>query len=518
MNLGTYLARSASFYPDLEALVCGEGRWTYSELNTAADRLASALAVTGARPGHMIGTFAGNCGELVVTEMALYKGGFVRVPINARLGADELGHILADADVRVLFVDAAHADMALKVVADAGLHCRVIDYSTSTSGADGYHELTARGSEDNVEVDVDIDAPAVLNYTSGSTGKLKAAVQSHGNRLANMRKRLMSPEGAPTVGDRYLAPGPVTHASGMVMLGMFARGAAVVILPTWDTRTFLQTIERERITTTMVVPTMLNLLMDHPSVTDIDLSSLRCIGVGAAPVSPQRLRDAVKVFGPIVIQGYGLGETTSVVTVLTAEDVVRGIESDAELLLSCGRPAYDTDIRVVDDNGVQVPAGTIGEIVARGPDCVREYFREPELSAQTFKNGWVHTGDVGYFRADGYLFIVDRKKDMIISGGFNIYCSEVEAALYEHPAVSEVCVVGVPDPKWGEAVKAVVVTRDGTDTNAMELIAHCSTRLASMKKPRSVDFADSLPVNRNGKIDRRAIRATYWTTADRHVN
>jgi len=518
MNLGTYLSRSASFHPDIEAVVCGEDRWTYRELDTAANRLASALALAGARPGDMIGPFAGNCGELVVTEMAVCKGGFVRVPINARLGADELGHILDDADVRVLFVDAAHADMALKVVADAGLNCRVFDYSTSTPGADNYLDLLASGSGDDVEVDVDIDSPAVLNYTSGSTGKLKAAVQSQGNRLANMRKRLMSPEGAPAVGDRYLAPGPITHASGMVMLGMFARGATVVILPSWNAGTFLRTIERERITTTMVVPTMLNLLMDHPSVTDVDLSSLRCIGVGAAPVSPRRLRDAVALFGPIVIQGYGLGETTSVVTVLTADDIVRGIESDPELLLSCGRPVYDTDVRVVDDNGEQVPAGTIGEIVASGPDCVREYFHEPELSAETFRNGWVHTGDVGYFRKDGYLFIVDRKKDMIISGGFNIYCSEVEAALYEHPAVSEVCVVGVPDSKWGEAVKAVVVLRSGSQTTATELIDHCATRLASMKKPQSVDFADSLPVNRNGKIERRAIRATYWATADRHVN
>ncbi|QQM20509.1 long-chain fatty acid--CoA ligase [Rhodococcus sp. P-2] len=518
MNLGTYLARSASFYPDVEALVCDEDRWTYSELDTATNRLASALARTGAKPGHMIGTFSANCGELVVTEMALCKGGFVRVPINARLGADELAHILTDADVRVLFVDASHADMALKVVTEAGLDCQVFDYGAATLGTDSYLDLLASGSTDNVEVDVDIDAPAVLNYTSGSTGKLKAAVQSQGNRLANMRKRLMSPEGAPTVGDRYLAPGPITHASGMVMLGMFARGATVVVLPSWNAETFLRTIERESITTTLVVPTMLNLLMDHPSVTEIDTSSLRCIGVGAAPVSPQRLRDAVKLFGPVVIQGYGLGETTSVITVLTAEDIVRGIESDPELLLSCGRPAYDTDVRVVDDNGEQVEAGVIGEIVAKGPDCVREYFREPELSAETFRNGWVHTGDVGYFRKDGYLFIVDRKKDMIISGGFNIYCSEVEAALYEHTAVAEACIVGVPDPKWGEAVKAVVVLRSGSKTTAMELIDHCGSRLASMKKPRSVDFVDSLPVNRNGKVDRRAIRATYWTTADRHVN
>lgn len=518
MNLGSYLARSAVFWPEREALVCENKRWTYRELDAASNRLASGLLRCGIAPGQAVGTFASNCGELVETEMALCKGGFVRVPINARLGIDELAHVLLDADVRVLFVDSSHAEFALKVIADGGLDCAVFDYDNCAPGADHYRDLLGDGLEDPVAVDVGEDAAAVLNYTSGSTGKLKAAVQTQGNRLANMRKRLMSPVGVPELGDRYLAPGPITHASGMVLLSVLARGATVLILPAWDTETFLRTIERERVTMTFVVPTMLNLLMDHPAVTEVDLSSLRCLGVGGAPVSPQRLRDAVKAFGPIVMQGYGLGETTSGITVLTFEDVVRGIESDPDLLMSCGRPVFDTDVAVVDDDGTSVPAGTIGEIVARGPDCVHEYWHEPELTADTFREGWVHTGDIGYFREDGYLFIVDRKKDMIISGGFNIYCSEVEAALYEHPGVSAACVVGVPDEKWGEAVKAVIVRRPGMEPTESELIEHCAQRLARMKKPRSVDFTTSLPLNRNGKIDRRSVRQTYWADTARHVN
>nr|WP_271213282.1 long-chain fatty acid--CoA ligase [Rhodococcus wratislaviensis]GLK40336.1 ligase [Rhodococcus wratislaviensis] len=516
MNLGTYLTRSAKFRPDSEAVVCGDSRLTYRELDDSTNRLASALMRTGLGIGDAVATFAGNCGELVVTEMAVCKAGFVRVPVNARLGADELGHVLRDANVKTLFVDPAHAHVALKVVADLGLDIAVYDYGNSAPGADRYADLLVDALGDPVAVDVTEDAPAVLNYTSGSTGKLKAAVQTYGNRLANMRKRLMNPTGAPTGTDRYLAPGPITHASGMMMLGVLARGGAVVVLPAFDTELFLRTIEKERITTTFVVPTMLNMLMDHPAVNDVDLSSLRCVGVGGAPVSPQRLRDAVAMFGPVVMQGYGLGETTSGITVLTSDDVVRGVESDPELLMSCGRPVFDTEVRVVDDAGNELPAGGIGEIVARGPDCVREYWHEPDLSAETFVDGWVHTGDVGYFRHDGYLFIVDRKKDMIISGGFNIYCSEVEAALYEHPAVSGACVVGVPDEKWGEAVKAVVVTR--TPVTEDELIEHCAERLARMKKPRSIDFVDSLPVNRNGKIDRKSVRECYWAQAARHVN
>lgn len=518
MNLGGYLTRSATFWPDREALVCGSARWTYRQLEAESNRLASALLARGLAPGQAVGTYAANSGELVVTEMALSKGGFVRVPVNARLGGDELAHILRDAEVRVLFVDPAHAETAAAAIARARLVCALVEYTGSVAGTERYQEVLGTGSADPIAVDVSADAAAVLNYTSGSTGKLKAAVQTHGNRLANMRKRLMSPSGSTQSDDRYLAPGPITHASGMMLLAVLARGATVVILPAFDTERFLRTVESERITTTFVVPTMLNMLMEHPAIADVDLSSLRILGVGGAPVSPQRLRDAVRVFGPVVMQGYGLGETTSGITVLTTEDVVRGIESDPELLKSCGRPVFDTEVRVVDETGTPLPAGEIGEIVARGPDCVREYWHEPELSAETFRDGWVHTGDIGFFRGDGYLFIVDRKKDMIISGGFNIYCSEVEAALYEHPDIAEVCVVGVPDEQWGEAVKAVVVPRAGTTPTEQELIEHCANRLARMKKPRSVDFVASLPINRNGKIDRRAVRDSYWAGTGRRVN
>ncbi|MFF5352073.1 long-chain fatty acid--CoA ligase [Saccharopolyspora hirsuta] len=510
MNLGSYLTRSSTFWPDREALACGDRRWTYRELEARANRLASALLARGIRPGQAVATFAGNCAELVETEMALCKGGFLRVPINARLAAGEVEHVLADASVRVLFTDAAHVEMAREVVDRAGTACEVVDYDGD------YADLLAAGAEDPVAVEVAEDDPAVLNFTSGSTGSLKAAVQTTGNRLANMRKRLMTPEHRPGDAERYLAAGPITHATGMGLLAAFSRGTSVVVLPRWDAGEFLRTVESERITSTFLVPTMLNQVLAHPELKTADVSSMTCLRVGGAPVSPQRLREAVAAFGPVVMQGYGQAETTSGVTVLTAEDVVRGIEEDPELLSSCGRPVYDTEVRVVDGDGDPVPAGELGEVVVRGPDCVREYWREPELSAETFRNGWVHTGDIGYLRADGYLFIVDRKKDMIISGGFNVYCSEVEAALYEHPAVSEVCVVGVPDETWGEAVKAVVVTRE--TTSAAALVEFCAGKLARHKVPKTVDFAAELPVNRNGKVDRRAVRDRYWVGSDRKVH
>ncbi|GGQ90964.1 class I adenylate-forming enzyme family protein [Streptomyces flaveolus] len=524
MNLGIYLARSARHWPEHPALVCQDRTWTYAHLEERANRLASALVRRGLGPDDAVACLAWNRGELVEVEFALYKAGLIRVPVNARLGRGEIEHILRDAPVRVLVFDEAHREDALAALAAAGTDCVpvALDAEKGAGGTDGdplpYEDLLAEGDAGPVAVDVTEDAPAVLNFTSGSTGSLKAAVQTFGNRLANMRKTLMNDESRPRPDTRYLACGPITHATGMVLLAGVFGGSTTHVLPSWSPQAFLDTVERERITATFLVPAMLNTVLAHPGAGDRDLSSLTSVRVGGAPVSPQRLRDAVALFGPVVAQGYGLAETTSVVAGLSGADIARAVTEDPELLQSCGRAAYDTEVRIVDEQGSPLPPREIGEIVVRGPDCVSRYWRAPELSAQTFRDGWVHTGDLAWMREDGYLFLVDRKKDMIISGGFNIYSTEVETVLYEHPAVQEACVVGVPDDKWGEAVKAVVVTRPGTQVTADELADFCGRRLDRFKKPRSVDFVGELPHNRNGKLDRKAVREPYWAHATRRVH
>ncbi|GAB3210867.1 Acyl-CoA synthetase (AMP-forming)/AMP-acid ligase II [Marinactinospora thermotolerans DSM 45154] len=525
MNLGGYLTRSARYWPDEPALVCGPRTWTYRELDATTDRLASALTDhLGLGRGDAVAALAWNRGELVEIEFALYKAGLLRVPINARLGPGEIEHILRDAPVRALLFDTAHRDIALAAIAGADTGCVPVRIDTDeaapapASGELSYQALVRAGREGTVAVEVGDDDPAVLNFTSGSTGKLKAAVQTFGNRLANMRKQLMSQESRLGPGTRYLACGPITHATGMNLLSGVFGGSTTHVLPSWSPEAFLDTVERERITATFLVPAMLNMVLAHPEAADRDLSSLTSVRIGGAPISPRRLRDAVALFGPVVAQGYGLAETTSVVAGLSREEVARAVAEDPELLRSCGRAAYDTEIRVVDEEGREVAPREVGEIIVRGPDCVTHYWKDPELTARTFRDGWVHTGDLAWMREDGYLFIVDRKKDMIISGGFNIYCTEVEAALYDHPAVEEVCVVGVPDEMWGEAVKAVVVPRPGHEPTAEELIAFCAERLDRFKKPRSVDFVSRLPHNRNGKLDRRAVREPFWADSARRVN
>ncbi|WP_224281734.1 AMP-binding protein [Streptomyces sp. LS1784] len=524
MNLGAYLTRSARYWPDQPAVICGERSWTFAELEADANRLASALLARGLGPGDAVASLAWNRGELIVAEFALYKAGLMRAPINARLGRSEVAHILGYAPVKALLFGAAHREDALGALAAAGTGALAVPFDgpavDGEAMADGevrYAELLAEGSAEPVSVEVAGDDPAVLNFTSGSTGALKAAVQTFGNRLANLRKQLMS-DARPRAGGRYLACGPITHAAGMPLLACVFAGTTIHVLPTWNADAFLAAVERERIDATFLVPAMLTMLLAHPKLAEYDVSSLTDLRVGGAPVSPQRLREAVAAFGPVVGQGYGLAETTSVVAGLSAAEIARAVAQDPELLQSCGRAGYDTEIRVLDEHGPDAGPREVGEIIVRGPDCVSEYWREPELSAQTFRDGWMHTGDLAWMREDGYLFIVDRKKDMIISGGFNIYSSEVEAALYEHPAVGEVCVVGVPDERWGEAVKAVVVVRDGAQVTAAELIDFCAARLDRYKKPRSVDFTTELPHNRNGKLDRRAVRDTYWTGAARRVN
>ncbi|WP_318209478.1 MULTISPECIES: long-chain fatty acid--CoA ligase [unclassified Streptomyces] len=518
MNFGRYVRRTAGHQPDAEAVVCGPARLTYAELDDHSDRLATALLALGLNRGDRVATLAGNRAELVVTEVALYKAGLARAPINARLGTAEVAHLLAESDARVLLTDAAHLDAARAAVPGTGVKT-VLGYDGPNDLGPGYAETLAGTEPEPVEAECDEDDIAVLHFTSGSTGKLKAAVQTYGNRLALMRKSVMSADTRVGPGDRQILAGPVTHASGMPLMGIFFAGGCAIVLSRWDAEEFLATVQRERATHAFVVPTMVNTVLALPNARDYDLSTLRQLIYGAAPMSPARIRAAWDLFGPVLSQGYGCGETTSGVLFLSTEDHRRAIEGeDEELLLSCGRPLAEAEVAIVDDNGQPVTEGEIGEIAVRGPDVVPGYHNEPDLTAQTFRDGWFLTGDLARRRADGYVFIVDRKKDMIVSGGFNIYAVEVESVLHRHPDVYEAAVVGVPDEQWGEAVKAVVVTRDGAALTETDLIGFCAEHLARMKKPRSVDFVAALPHNPNGKIDRRAIRDRYWAGAERRVN
>jgi acyl-CoA synthetase (AMP-forming)/AMP-acid ligase II len=382
-----------------------------------------------------------------------------------------------------------------------------------------YEALLAAEPETHLHVDMQPEELAVLHYTSGSTGKLKAAMQTTGNRMASLRKVIMGRMQAQP-GDVLMLCGPITHASGMFIQPMLYQGATLLLMERFQPAEILEAIEKHRVTMCFFVPAMIHALLAEPSIKTRDLSSLRLVSYGAAPMSPARIREAWAAFGPVLSQGYGAGETTGGVVALGINDHRRAIEGERpELLSACGRPICESDVQVLDEQGQPVTGDAIGEICVRGPDVFAGYWRAPgQTSDALAADGWLRTGDLARVDREGYIFIVDRRKEMLVSGGFNVYPSEVESVLAQHPAVYEVCVIGVPDDHWGEAVKAVVVLREGAQAEGSEIMDFCRGRLADFKRPRSVDFVPQLPKNGNGKLSRKDVREPYWRGRERRVN
>ena len=515
MNLGKIITRSAHYWPDHIAVADSQNRVTYAQLERRSNRLASGLAALGVSVGEHVAILAANRVELVEAEVALYKAAMVKVPINARLSVDEVVRVLEDSCSVAVITDARFAEALATRRAELPLLRQVIVLE-GEGGDLSYGALLERGSEAPLHLDPSDDALAVLHYTSGSSGVLKAAMLSFGNRKALVRKSIASPTRRSGPGDVMAHVGPITHASGMQIMPLLAVGACNLLLDRYDDRLLLETIQRERVTRLFLVPAMINRLVNYPGVERFDLSSLKLVMYGAAPMAPSLVKKAIELFGPILAQGYGAGETCSLVTVLTEQDHLVE-DGDYQRLASCGRCYFETDLRVVNEAFEDVLPGEVGEIVVKGPDVMQGYWRAPELTAEVMRDGYYLTGDLATVDAQGYVFIVDRKKEMIISGGFNVYPSEVEQVIHGFPEVFEVAVVGVPDAQWGEAVRAVVVLKPGAQLEAAELIERCGRALAGFKKPRGVDFVSELPKNPNGKVVRRLVRDTYWQHSERRI-
>ena len=520
MDLGDIVERSARYWPERFAVIDSRRRTSYRDFDRRTNQLANALLSLGLTSGDRVAIQAWNCCELVEAEVALYKSALIKVPVNARLSTDETVHVLNDSTARALVVGADHAAALLARRSECPQlrWLIVIAGGAALAGADhGYETLLAGAGVVRPAVraaDADI---AVLHYTSGSSGVLKAAMQSFANRRALVTKTLLAPWRPAAPGDVMAHVGPVTHASGMQLMPMLQCGATNLLLEKFDERLLLEAIERERVSRLFLVPTMVNRLVAYPELGRYDLSSLRLIVYGAAPMAPSLVRRAIEMFGPILAQGYGAGETTSLVSVLNEQDHVDALAGNERRLSSCGRCYFDTEMRVVDDEGHDIVAGDIGEIIVKGPDVMLGYWNAPELTAEAIVDGAYRTGDLATVDDEGYVYIVDRKKEMIISGGFNIYPTEIEQHLYAHPAVFEGVAIGVPDDEWGEAVKLVVVRRPGAVVDDRELLAWCASRLPGYKKPRSVDFIDELPKNANGKVMRKSVRDSYWVGRERNV-
>lgn len=514
-SFGGVLDACARDYPTETALVQGDLRMSYAELFGRLRATGRALLALGLKPGDRVAFALADSSTLIEVMYGALWAGLTIVPLNTRLALDDHVHMATDADVRALVFDAANAGRGHDLVTATGVELAI---ATDAEAVPERGQLLSRLVADEPTgagaPPVELDAPCWIQYTGGTTGAPKGVVHSHRTILAALYSCALELDVRPGEITAHVAP--LTHSGLMYVLPDWMRGGTQVVLGGFDAERLLDAIERERVTSTLVVPTMLYHLLDLPGLADRDLSSLRTVTYGAAPIGPDRLAQALELLGPIFVQVYGQTEAPAQITTLSKPDHVRAL-SDPGLLRSCGRPVAIADVRCVDDALATVADGTPGEIVVRGPHVTPGYLNRPEETAAVLRDGWLCTGDVGVRDERGYFTIVDRTRDLIVSGGFNVYPKEVEQVLFAHPAVADACVIGVPDAKWGEAVKAVVVASAAATTEA-ELIAFVKARKGSVHAPKSVDFVDEIPLTAVGKHDKQTLRSASWRGRDRAVN
>ncbi len=489
-----------------------EGRSiSFGELDRRSSQLATALASLGVTAGDRVAFLEKNGPEYFEVTFALGKLNAVNVAVNWRLAPGEIAQILDDAQARVVFVGPDFVDHIEKVEADLQTVTTIVAIGGHGNWLD-YEELVSAHPAEDVGAEPTGQDVAFQLYTSGTTGLPKGVMLTNDNFFGGAIKVTESWRFTPD--SVNIAVMPMFHiaGSGWAMVGLF-HGCRTVLLRDVDPARMLACIAEFGVTNAFIVPAVIQFLLMTPRIDEADLSSLRAIVYGAAPITETVLTKAVETFGCEFIQVYGLTETTGAITQLN------GADHRPELLRSCGKPYEWVEIRLVDpDTGADVEEGMVGELWTRSPQNMLGYWNNEEATrAAVTEDGWFKTGDAGYRNREGFIFLHDRIKDMIVSGGENIYPAEIENVLARHPDVADVAVIGVPDERWGEAVKAVVVRRPGSETTAEELISAARADLAGYKLPKSVDFADELPRNPSGKLLKREIRAPYWQGSDRQI-
>jgi acyl-CoA synthetase (AMP-forming)/AMP-acid ligase II len=519
-TLTQLIDRATRWHRDRVAVLDGDRSLTFGEVGARSNRLANALHGLGAAPGDRVALLLPNRLESVEADLALVKAGLVKVPINPRLVDREREYLLANSGARALifdaqfspFVDAARErlpELREAIALDGA------EAGGALAAVHDYEDLLARASDRPPGVDLDPDAPSFILYTSGTTGRPKGATATNRSRLA-ATFGMLADEIDARPGDGMVHVGSMAHGSGSKVIAYFVRGARNLPVAKFEPDRFLALVERERATSTFVVPTMISMLLEAAEGVDCDLSSLRTVSYGGAPISPTRLSEALERFGPVFVQVYGSCEAPHPVLVLSREEHLVDAATKHRLG-SVGRETTLSEVQLFDADGEPSPDGEPGEMWVRGGSVMAGYWENPEANDACFQEGWYRSGDVARRDEDGYYYIVDRARDMVISGGLNVYPSEVEAALYRHPAVAEAAVIGVPDDHWGEAVAAYVVVRDGAGAGEEDLIEHCRRELAGYKKPRFVYFVEELPKGSTGKVLKRELKAPHWEGHERSV-
>jgi fatty-acyl-CoA synthase len=498
-GVGFLLTRRAALSPGRTALVFREERWTYAELDRLTNRVAHGLHALGVNAGDRVGFLGLNHPRFFLTLFSAAKLGAIFVPLNFRLTGPELSFIARDAGIHTLVYEEIFGS-TVEAIRD-GAPVREYVCGTEREGSRSFDELIHDQRDATPDFPVSFDDVAWIMYTSGTTGRPKGAMLTHGNIIWNNFNASLAFDSS--ADDTTLVVAPLFHIGGLNVtpMGLFMKGGTVVIEQMFEPGTVLELLEKHHVTTMFGVPAMFLFMAQHPDFPNRDLSSLRLLVVGGAPV-PEALIETYGARGIPFAEGYGLTETAPFACFLPAE---RAREKQG----SAGLAPFFTDVKVVDEDGKEVADGERGEIVVRGPNVMKGYWNRPDATAEVIVDGWFHTGDIGVRDTDGFFFIVDRKKDMIISGGENVYPAEVEDALYQHPAVKEAAVIGVEHPRWGETVRAVVVVKEGATLTEAELIEHTQGRLARYKQPKSVVFTDSLPRNPAGKVIKFELRERF---------
>ncbi|HWJ71299.1 MAG TPA: AMP-binding protein [Sphingobium sp.] len=513
-----YFDKMAQLHPERAILISGNQRYTYAQMQRLTHRLAGAMLADGLVHQEAVAIMSPNHGAILTAQLGLWRAGAVWIPVNTRNALDANIAYLNYVRAGWLFYHSSLATEARQVKAQVPSIRRLI----CLDAADG--EVPAL---DAYMLPQDAPDAPDLGDPTGNGEELTAIIATGGTTGPAKGVRVMNRSWGTlmeTIGNLMpadnpvcLATAPLTHAAGPVAMAAIAMGATVAVLPGFDAEEVMRAIEQYRVTHIFLPPTALYTMLAHPNVRDYDYSSLRYFLLAGSPVSPDKLKQAVEIFGPSLCQSYGQTECHMIATWLPPETVAAAVRGEhPERLASCGKPSYSVRIELMDDDGAILPTGEVGEIVARGGIVGGGYFEMPDATAEAAAHGWHHTGDVGRRDEHGYLYIVDRKKDMVVTGGFNVYSAEVEAAIMELDAVAEAAIIGVPHAHWGEQVHAVVVRAGQVDEAA--IIAHVKARLGSVKAPKTVEFVEAIPRTAAGKMDKKTLRIPHWGDQQRMVH
>lgn len=519
MRLFDFFDYYAREFGDIDYVVYGKEKLTYHQAWLAINQLANAFISSGLQTGDRIAVLSKNSIEYLLLYYAAAKAGVVPVPLNFRLSPKEWAYIINDAEVKLILSSALYCDAVEAIKGELNTVNQFISInSTEKEGWRDYHNWVSKEPTTPPNISISDSQDVYQMYTSGTTGHPKGAVLSHHAVTSNLVQMNGFMEGSR--GQRFLVVAPLYHAAAV--LGSFIcvyQCGTVYLQEDFIPSEVVRALSEENISRAGLVPAMIQACLTYvPDVDKRDFSALKTIVYGASPISETTLRKAIEVFKCNFVQIYGMTETTVALTALLAEPHRQALADNPTLLLAAGRAVLNTQIRIVDSEDNDLPTGTTGEIIACGPQLMKGYWKRDEANKETLRGGWMHTGDAGYIDKDGFLYVQDRVKDMIISGGENVYPRTIEDVLYQYPGVIDAAVIGVPDEKWGETVKAIVVLRKGETATEDEIIKFCKGKLGGFECPTSVDFVEMLPRNPSGKVLKRELREPYWVGYKRRVS